>query len=81
MVCFSLTTDLEKGGVIEFKNKEGKWFGVPSGSDGKSFPALDRFSTQGLGQVASSTYAGTATGNVTVTLKNNAASVSGETWD
>jgi len=77
----SVTTDMETGGVIEFKEKEGKWFGVPTGNDALAFPKLDRFATQGLGVASSTSYSGTETGDVTVTLKNSSSSSSGTIWD
>ena len=77
----SIKTDMQKAGITEFKEKEGKWFGVPSGDDGKHLPELDRLSTQGLGLASTVTHGGSSSGEVTVTLKNAASSSSGYVWD
>lgn len=84
----SMETNLQKTGVTEFTDKEGKWFGVPKGlvsydTSGETFKDIDaaEVSTQGLGVASSATYAGTATGNVTLTVKNSSSSQSGELWD
>ena len=68
----SLTTDLQAGGEVEFKEKEGKWFGSPTGiakNAGSSFTEgvnTAEFSTQGLGR-ANATIESAGGGNVTIT--------------
>ena len=62
----------------EFKEKEGKWFGVPSGDNTVS--SMANFSTQGLG-VATATYDGSAGGTVTITLANSSTGSDGTDWD
>ena len=74
----SIKTDLQTGGETEFKEKEGKWFGVPSGDNTVSSTA--NFSTQGLG-VATVSHSGSATGLVTVTLTNSSVGSNGTDWD
>ena len=46
----SIVTNLQTCGELEFKDKEGKWFGIPSGED-TSLSNIDgkEFSVQGLG--------------------------------
>ena len=84
----SMETDLQKAGRTEFVDKEGKWFGVPKGlvsydASGASFKNVDtaEMSTQGLGVATSASYSGTATGNVTMTIKNSSSNQSGDLWD
>jgi hypothetical protein len=74
----SIKTDLQTAGETEFKEKEGKWFGVPSGDNTVSSTA--NFSTQGLG-VATVSHSGSASGVVTVTLKNSSVGSNGTDWD
>ena len=74
----SIKTDLQTGGETEFKEKEGKWFGVPSGDNTVSSTA--NFSTQGLG-VATVSHSGDASGVVTVTLTNSSVGSNGTDWD
>jgi len=49
----SIKTNLQDSGIIEFKNKEGKWFGYPTGV-ASTLSNLDtkEFSTQGLGEAS-----------------------------
>ena len=65
----SINTDLQSGGEVEFKEKEGKWYGVPVGDSGGEVK-LSELSTQGLG-VAAASYSGIASGVVTVTFTDN----------
>ena len=72
----SLTTDLQDGGEVEFKEKEGKWFGSPTGvavTAGSSLTpeALKtaEFSTQGLGLPATVTLENAPSGTITVTTE------------
>ena len=69
----SLTTDLQNGGEVEFKEKEGKWFGSPTGiakNAGSAFIPEDlntaEFSTQGLG-IAGASIDSAGGGDVTIT--------------
>ena len=84
----SMETDLQKAGRTECVDKEGKWVGVPKGlvsydASGASFKNVDtaEMSTQGLGVATSASYSGTATGNVTMTIKNSSSNQSGDLWD
>ena len=70
----SVATNLQSCGNIEFKDKEGKYFGQVSGED-TSLSNLDEkeFSVQGLGN-ASMVHSGSSDGNpeeITVTVNNN----------
>ena len=68
----NLTTDLQTGGSIEFKEKEGKWFGFPSGET-TSLANLNEkeFTVQGLG-TASISHSDAGQGNaIVVYVKNN----------
>ena len=70
----SVATNLQSCGNIEFKDKEGKYFGQISGED-TSLSNLDEkeFSVQGLGS-ASMAHSGSSDGNpeeITVTVNNN----------
>jgi|21_taG_2_1085346.scaffolds.fasta_scaffold00971_5 hypothetical protein len=70
----SITTNLQSCGSIEFKDKEGKYFGQISGQD-TSLSNLDEkeFSVQGLG-MASMTHSGSAETHpedVTIIVNNN----------
>ena len=49
----SIQTNLQESGVIEFKDKEGKWFGYPTGVT-STLGNLDtkELSTQGLGEAS-----------------------------
>lgn len=68
----SLTTDLQAGGEVEFKEKEGKWFGSPTGIAKNAESSFTEgvntaeFSTQGLGR-ANATIESAGGGNVTIT--------------
>jgi hypothetical protein len=74
----SIKTDLQTGGATEFKEKEGKWFGVPSGDHTVSSTA--NFSTQGLG-VATATYIGSEGGTVEITVTDSSTGSDGASWD
>jgi hypothetical protein len=74
----SIKTDLQTGGATEFKEKEGKWFGVPSGDHTVSSTA--NFSTQGLG-VATATYIGSEGGTVEITVIDSSTGSDGASWD
>ena len=74
----SIKTDLQTGGGVEFREKEGKWFGIPSGDS--SVSSMANFSTQGLG-VAVASHDGTSTGHIIVTVTNSATGDNGEAWD
>ena len=75
----SIKTDLQTGGETEFKEKEGKWFGVPSGDNTISSTA--NFSTQGLGVATTTSHTGGGTGLITVTVADSATGDGGEQWD
>ncbi len=75
----SLKTDLQDAAETEFKNKEGKWFGVPKGKqkdNNAPIPSTAELSTQGIGR-ATIAYTGVGDGTVTVTAKNQV----GAPWD
>ena len=72
----SMKTDLQNAGETEFKEKEGKWFGALNGELTTTVNTAE-FSTQGLGLADTVSYAGTASGEVTVTFKNS----DGFPWD
>jgi|21_taG_2_1085346.scaffolds.fasta_scaffold03145_2 hypothetical protein len=74
----SMKTDLQTASETEFKDKEGKWFGVPSGDNTVSSTA--NFSTQGLG-TATAAYSGSASGTVTISLANSSTGSDGSDWD
>ena len=89
----SITTNKQTGGVVEFKEKEGKWFGSVCG-DTTTVTNLDEkeFSVQGLGTATfthSSPVSATdpAQGSVTITIANNTSTSyvgddgSGSAWD
>ena len=72
----SITTDQQSCGNIEFKNKEGKWYGFPTGEalvSSGDLANLDtqEFSVQGLGTASISHSQGSAGGKVTIKVKNN----------
>jgi hypothetical protein len=77
----SIKTNLQDSGIIEFKNKEGKWFGYPTGV-ASTLSNLDtkEFSTQGLGE-ATASHGGSSTGLITVTVADSATGDGGEQWD
>lgn len=68
----NITTDKQKSGNIEFKEKEGKWFGFPNGET-TTLDNLDEkeFTVQGLGTAAMSFGDPTSTGQITITVENN----------
>jgi hypothetical protein len=74
----SMKTDLQTASETEFKDKEGKWFGVPSGDNTVSSTA--NFSTQGLG-TATAVHSGSASGTVTISLANSSTGSDGSDWD
>ena len=89
----SIETNKQTGGVVEFKEKEGKWFGSVCG-DTTTVTNLDEkeFSVQGLGTATfthSSPVSATdpAQGSVTITIANNTSTSyvgddgSGSVWD
>jgi len=89
----SIETNKQTGGVVEFKEKEGKWFGNVCG-DTTTVTNLDEkeFSVQGLGTATfthSSPAGGGAPsqGSVTITIANNTSTSyvgddgSGSVWD
>ena len=59
--CESITTDLQEGEVLEFKNKEGKWYNAIHGVT-TTLSNLDNseFSVQGLGKASVVSHDGTA---------------------
>ena len=70
----SVATNLQSCGNVEFKDKEGKYFGQLSGED-TSLSNLDEkeFSVQGLGS-ASMAHSGNSDDNpqeITITVSNN----------
>ena len=68
----NITTNLQECGEIEFKNKEGKYFGYPSGAT-TTIDNLDEkeFSVQGLGN-ASIVHSSPSLGEtITITVANN----------
>ena len=67
----SFNTDLQDAKVLDFKNKEGKWFNNISGIEG-TLSNLDtsEFSVQGIGVVAS--VQNTELPKVRLTIKENA---------
>jgi len=88
-----MITDKQTGRVIEFKEKEGKWFGVTSGETTELSNLDEReFTVQGLGN-ASFSFVGGGSGTdpdttaVTLTFANNTSSSyvgidgSGGAWD
>ena len=78
----SITTDLQTCGSLEFKDKEGKWFGYPTGET-TTLSNLDEkeFSVQGLG-VATMTHSDSSLGGpITITVNNNSTSSGGASWD
>ena len=89
----SVTTDLQSCGNIFFKNKEGKYFGYPTG-DTTTLDNLDEreFSVQGLGNASMAHDTSGYGGEVTVRVTNNTSSTyqginedgsaaSGGVWD
>ena len=68
----SIITDKQTCGNIEFKEKEGKWFGYPSGET-TTLDNLDEeeFTVQGLGTAAMSFGDPTSNGPVVITVENN----------
>ena len=52
--CSNIETDLEKGSIPEFKNKENKWFNYINGRERTSGAPIDtdQFTVQGIGQVS-----------------------------
>ena len=68
----NITTDKQKSGNIEFKEKEGKWFGFPNGET-TTLDNLDEkeFTVQGLGTAVMSFGDSTSTGPITITVENN----------
>ena len=89
----SIITNKQTGNIVEFKEKEGKWFGLIAG-DTTTLDNLDEkeFSVQGLGQ-ASFTHSNPTggptpnTGQVSITWANNVSTTyqgddgSGGAWD
>ena len=76
----SITTDQQSCGNIEFKNKEGKWYGFPTGEalvSSGDLANLDtqEFSVQGLGMASishsQSSGDGDNGGKITINFKNN----------
>ena len=66
----------------QFKDKEGKWFGYPTGET-TTLSNLDEkeFSVQGLG-VATMTHSDSSLGGpITITVNNNSTSSGGASWD
>mgnify|MGYP003109933072 FL=1 len=84
----NVTTDLQTCGNIFFKNKEGKYFGYPTG-ESTTLDNLDEreFSVQGLGNATMSHDTNGYGGQVTVRVTNNTSSTyqgsdgSGGVWD
>jgi hypothetical protein len=84
----SITTDLQTCGNLFFKNKEGKYFGYPTG-DTTTLDNLDEkeFSVQGLGNATMAHDTDGYGGQVTVRVTNNTSSTyqgsdgSGGVWD
>tara|TARA_R110002074_G_scaffold108520_6_gene234190 strand:+ start:130 stop:4791 length:4662 start_codon:yes stop_codon:yes gene_type:complete len=74
----TLTTNLQTGSVIDFKEKESKWFGQVHG-DTTSLSNLDlnEFSVQGLGTASIVHSSPSLEETITFPVKNN----TGSTWD
>ena len=68
----NIETNLQTCGEIQFKEKEGKWFGYPSGET-TSLDNLDEreFTVQGLGTASVSHSSVSAEEDVTITIANN----------
>ena len=68
----NITTDLQTSGNIEFKEKEGKWFGYPSGQT-TSLENLNEkeFTVQGLGDASITHDDATWGDRISVSIKNN----------
>lgn len=68
----NIVTDQQSTGNIEFKEKEGKWFGYPSGET-TSLTNLDEkeFTVQGLGDASLNHSDSTLGEQVTITIANN----------
>ena len=84
----NITTNLQEGGEVEFKEKEGKWFGYPQGLP-TTLSNLDEkeFSVQGLGS-AGIVHSNPSQGeSITITVANNTSTTfqgadgSGGAWD
>ena len=74
----TITTNLQTGSVIDFKEKEGKWFGQVHG-DATALSNLDlnEFSVQGLGTASIAHSTPSLEETITFPVKNN----TGSTWD
>jgi len=68
----SIVTNLQSCGILEFKDKEGKWFAYPTG-DSTTLSNLDEkeFSVQGLGIATLTHDDPTLTAPITISLENN----------
>ena len=84
----SIVTNLQTCGELEFKDKEGKWFGIPSG-EATSLSNIDgkEFSVQGLGTATvgrddtqKETFNLTVSNNTSTTYKTDDGD-SGAVWD
>ena len=76
-----LTTDLQEVGNVEFKNKEGKWFGAISGVATELSNLDEReFSVQGLGNAATNN-TGTPKTLHSITIRPWKANAAGTSWD
>jgi len=80
----NVTTDMEKCKEIEFKEKEGKWFGVLAGESmgsGSSSLITDNkgeATVQGIGLASIAHSAPSSVSNITITVANN---TEANTWD
>jgi hypothetical protein len=83
----NVVTNLQTCGNIEFRDKEGKWYGVISGeTTGLSNLDEKEFSVQGIG-LADLAISGSTPGPVTLTIENNTSTTyatdggGGSAWD
>lgn len=81
----NIATDQQSTGNIEFKEKEGKWFGHPSGET-TSLANLDEkeFTVQGLGNASINHSDSTLGDQITITVTNNTSTTTETgfgTWD
>ena len=75
-----MKTDLQDGGSIYFKNKEGKFFGVPKGKS-KSVVNTSNVSVQELGTATISHGSGGDSGVVVITVSDSSTYPTGTHWD
>tara|TARA_R110002167_G_scaffold45968_4_gene137672 strand:+ start:4573 stop:10167 length:5595 start_codon:yes stop_codon:yes gene_type:complete len=75
-----VSTDMQEGGSVYFKNKEGKYFGTLKGLH-TTVVDTSNISVQGLGSAVISHGSSGDSGEVTITVSDSSTSPTGTNWD